>query len=57
MCDEEGALLVLDEMMTGFRWDARGAQSVYGIRPDLSSFGKGTRETDSRSRPSSAGAT
>ena len=28
-------------MITGFRWDARGAQAVYGIRPDLSTFGKG----------------
>lgn len=41
ICDDEGALLVLDEMITGFRWDARGAQAVYGIRPDLSTFGKG----------------
>ena len=41
LCDEHGALLVLDEMITGFRWHARGAQHVYGIRPDLSTFGKG----------------
>jgi glutamate-1-semialdehyde 2,1-aminomutase len=41
LCDEQGALLVLDEMITGFRWHARGAQHVYGIRPDLSAFGKG----------------
>jgi glutamate-1-semialdehyde 2,1-aminomutase len=41
LCDEQGALLVLDEMITGFRWHARGAQHVYGIRPDLSTFGKG----------------
>jgi glutamate-1-semialdehyde 2,1-aminomutase len=40
LCDEHGALLVLDEMITGFRWHARGAQHVYGIRPDLSTFGK-----------------
>jgi glutamate-1-semialdehyde 2,1-aminomutase len=35
-----GALLVLDEMITGFRWHLRGAQHVYGLRPDLSTFGK-----------------
>lgn len=36
----KGALLVLDEMITGFRWHRGGAQQVYGIRPDLSCFGK-----------------
>jgi glutamate-1-semialdehyde 2,1-aminomutase len=36
-----GALLVLDENVTGFRWDNGGAQAVYGITPDLSTFGKG----------------
>lgn len=35
-----GALFVLDEMITGFRWSERGAQSVYGVQPDLSTFGK-----------------
>ena len=40
MCDEHGVLLVLDEMITGFRWDLGGAQQVYGIDPDLSTFGK-----------------
>jgi len=40
LCDEHGALLVLDEMITGFRWHLGGAQHVYGIRPDLSTFGK-----------------
>jgi glutamate-1-semialdehyde 2,1-aminomutase len=37
---ENGAVLVLDEMITGFRWHLRGAQKVYGIVPDLSTFGK-----------------
>jgi glutamate-1-semialdehyde 2,1-aminomutase len=41
LCDEHGALLILDEMITGFRWHERGAQFVYGIEPDLSTFGKG----------------
>jgi glutamate-1-semialdehyde 2,1-aminomutase len=40
LCDRHGALLVFDEMITGFRWDQRGAQHVYGVRPDLSTFGK-----------------
>jgi len=41
LCHRNGALLVLDEMITGFRWHAGGAQTHYGIRPDLSTFGKG----------------
>jgi glutamate-1-semialdehyde 2,1-aminomutase len=41
LCDEHGALLVLDEIITGFRWHERGAQFVYDIQPDLSVFGKG----------------
>lgn len=41
LCRENGALLVLDEMITGFRWHLGGAQKVYGITPDLSTFGKG----------------
>ena len=40
LCDQHGALLVLDEMITGFRWHERGAQFVHGIEPDLSTFGK-----------------
>jgi len=35
-----GAVFVLDEMITGFRWHLGGAQAHYGIRPDLSTFGK-----------------
>jgi glutamate-1-semialdehyde 2,1-aminomutase len=41
ICDTEGALLVLDEMITGFRFHLGGAQTLYGVRPDLSTFGKG----------------
>lgn len=40
LCRENGTLLILDEMITGFRWNAGGAQSEYGIKPDLSCFGK-----------------
>jgi glutamate-1-semialdehyde 2,1-aminomutase len=40
LCHREGALLILDEMITGFRWHNGGAQAHYGIVPDLSTFGK-----------------
>ena len=35
-----GALFVLDEMITGFRWHLRGAQGEYGVTADMSTFGK-----------------
>lgn len=37
---EYGALFILDEMITGFRLSNRGAQSLYGVSPDLTTFGK-----------------
>ena len=37
----DGALLVFDECVTGFRWDNGGAQAAHGVAPDLSSWGKG----------------
>ncbi len=40
LCHERGALLIFDEMITGFRWHLRGAQEVYDVTPDLSAFGK-----------------
>ncbi|UGT62765.1 glutamate-1-semialdehyde 2,1-aminomutase [Nocardia asteroides] len=40
LCDRYGALLIFDEMITGFRWSAGGAQAVYGVAPDLSCWGK-----------------
>ena len=40
MCREDGAILVFDEMITGFRWHLGGAQKAYGVTPDLSTFGK-----------------
>jgi glutamate-1-semialdehyde 2,1-aminomutase len=39
-CDDHGALLVFDEVITGFRVGPSGAQGVYGVTPDLSLFGK-----------------
>ncbi|MDX1386574.1 MAG: aminotransferase class III-fold pyridoxal phosphate-dependent enzyme, partial [bacterium] len=40
ICEKTGALLVFDEVMTGFRVHPQGAQGLYKIRPDLSAFGK-----------------
>ncbi len=36
----QGAVLVFDEMITGFRWHNGGAQALYGVIPDLGTFGK-----------------
>lgn len=36
----EGAQLILDEMITGYRWDQPGASHMYGVEPDLMTFGK-----------------
>ena len=40
ICDEYGALLIFDEVITGFRLGIDGAQGYYGIKPDLTTFGK-----------------
>ncbi|APZ41903.1 glutamate-1-semialdehyde 2,1-aminomutase [Acidihalobacter ferrooxydans] len=40
VCDAHGALLILDEVMTGFRVALGGAQALYGITPDLTTLGK-----------------
>ena len=40
LCDEQGAFLILDEVMTGFRLAKGGAQEALGIRADLVTFGK-----------------
>jgi glutamate-1-semialdehyde 2,1-aminomutase len=39
-CDRVGALLIFDEVITGFRLGSGGAQAAYGVRPDLTTFGK-----------------
>lgn len=41
LCRREGALFILDEMITGFRWHLQGAQTYFGVKPDISTFGKG----------------
>ena len=40
LCTQHGALLIFDEVMTGFRVGPASAQGLYGITPDLSTFGK-----------------
>jgi glutamate-1-semialdehyde 2,1-aminomutase len=39
-CDQAGSVMIFDEMITGFRWANGGAQTLYGVTPDLSTFGK-----------------
>lgn len=40
LCHRHGALLIIDEMITGFRWHKGGGQAYYGVDPDLSCWGK-----------------
>lgn len=40
LTEQHGCVMVLDEMITGMRWSAAGAQAVYDVTPDLSSWGK-----------------
>jgi len=40
ICNDNGIVFILDEMITGFRWDLKGAQHYYGVTPDLTTFGK-----------------
>ncbi|MBT8097915.1 MAG: glutamate-1-semialdehyde 2,1-aminomutase, partial [Woeseia sp.] len=40
LCKDNGTVFILDEMITGFRWDNGGAQKTYDVVPDLSTFGK-----------------
>jgi glutamate-1-semialdehyde 2,1-aminomutase len=40
LCTEHGAVLILDEVMTGFRVSLQGAQGYFGIKPDLTTLGK-----------------
>ena len=40
LCRQRDVVFVLDEMITGFRWSEHGAQGLFGVQPDLSTFGK-----------------
>jgi glutamate-1-semialdehyde 2,1-aminomutase len=40
ICKENKIVFILDEMITGFRWDIKGAQYLYNLNPDISTFGK-----------------
>ncbi|WP_404194765.1 glutamate-1-semialdehyde 2,1-aminomutase [Streptomyces tauricus] len=40
LADRHGCVLIFDEMITGLRWSEAGAQGLYGVTPDLSTFGK-----------------
>ncbi len=40
LCDKHGALLIFDEVITGFRIGRGGAQELFGVRPDLTALGK-----------------
>ncbi len=40
LCDKEGTLLIFDEVMTGFRVHLGGAQTLFGVKPDLTTLGK-----------------
>ena len=41
LCQQHGALLIFDEMITGFRFAKGGAQALFDVTPDLATFGKG----------------
>ncbi len=41
LCRKHGVVYVLDEMISGFKWGLRGAQHHFGVKPDLSTWGKG----------------
>ncbi|MEY3416776.1 MAG: glutamate-semialdehyde--aminomutase [Bacteroidota bacterium] len=40
LCDQEGIVLIFDEVMTGFRLSAGGAQQLLGVKPDMTTLGK-----------------
>ena len=40
ICEREGIVLIFDEVVSGFRFHPKGAQYLYGVTPDLSTFGK-----------------
>jgi len=41
LCKDRGVLLILDEMISGFKWSLQGAHNYFGVKPDMSTWGKG----------------
>lgn len=41
LCKDRGVLLILDEMISGFKWSLQGAQNYFGVKPDMATWGKG----------------
>lgn len=41
LCRENGVVFIVDEMISGFKWSLTGAQDYFGVKPDLSTWGKG----------------
>lgn len=41
LCKERGVIFILDEMISGFKWSLTGAHNYYGVKPDMSTWGKG----------------
>lgn len=41
LCTRYGALMIMDEMVTGYRWALAGGQEYFGVTPDLATYGKG----------------
>jgi len=41
LCNKNGSVFILDEMITGFRWHLQGAHKYFDVMPDLATFGKG----------------
>jgi glutamate-1-semialdehyde 2,1-aminomutase len=41
LCDKYGIIFILDETISGFRYDLRGVQGLYNVKPDLACYGKG----------------
>ena len=41
LCKERGVLLILDEMVSGFKWSLKGAHNYFGVKADMSTWGKG----------------
>jgi len=41
LCKDRGVVFIMDEMVSGFKWDIRGAHNFYGVKADLATWGKG----------------